>query len=146
MRRFRGPIQFGEPRFTESSTNPAAVRQNKDVVYESKDSLWSFRQEVTASGAATFHQTSGRFVDSPMASERASEDFDQYCASKSVPRGRPSQFLSCHTTRLRNGSSYAPNRERVNEVVLNIPEFYEAFDVTSGDRMYRPQNMRAGVW
>jgi len=49
-------------------------------------------------------------------------------------------------TRLRNDSSYAPDRERVNEVVLNIPEFYEAFGVKAGDRMYRPENVRVSVW
>lgn len=32
---------------------------------------------------------------------------------------------------------YAPERERVNGVLMNIPEFYEAFDVKPGDRMYR---------
>ena len=47
--------------------------------------------------------------------------------------------------RLRDGS-YAPDRERVNGVLMNIPEFYEAFDVKPGDRMYRPENMRVKIW
>ena len=49
-------------------------------------------------------------------------------------------------TRLRSGSAYAPNRERVNEVVVNIAEFYEAFEVKPGDRMYRPPEMRVRLW
>ncbi len=47
--------------------------------------------------------------------------------------------------RLMNGN-YAPERERVNGVLMNIPEFYEAFDVKPGDRMYRPENARARIW
>jgi putative endopeptidase len=49
-------------------------------------------------------------------------------------------------TRLRNRAAYAPNRERVNEVVRNVPEFYGAFDVKPGQRMYRPEHMRAHIW
>ena len=44
-----------------------------------------------------------------------------------------------------NGN-YAPNRERVNGVVPNIPEFYEAFGVKPGDRMYRAEGARVKVW
>ncbi len=46
----------------------------------------------------------------------------------------------------RLGGAYAPHRERVNGVMINIPEFYEAFDVKPGDRMYRPENARARIW
>ncbi|HTM25438.1 MAG TPA: M13 family metallopeptidase [Vicinamibacterales bacterium] len=48
-------------------------------------------------------------------------------------------------TRLKGGA-YAPNRERVNGVVMNLPEFYEAFDVKPGDRMYRPEGTRVRIW
>ena len=44
------------------------------------------------------------------------------------------------------GGGYAPNRERVNGVVMNLPEFYEAFDVKPGDGMYRPENSRVKIW
>jgi putative endopeptidase len=44
------------------------------------------------------------------------------------------------------GGGYAPNRERVNGVVMNLPEFYEAFDVKPGDRMYRPESARVNIW
>jgi putative endopeptidase len=47
--------------------------------------------------------------------------------------------------RLRDGT-YAPDRERVNGVMMNIPEFYEAFDVKPGDRMYGPENKRVKIW
>lgn len=49
-------------------------------------------------------------------------------------------------TRLRGRGAYAPARERVNGVVMNIPEFYEAFDVQPGDPMYRPASARVKVW
>jgi putative endopeptidase len=42
--------------------------------------------------------------------------------------------------------AYAPDRERVNGVVVNIPEFYEAFGVRPGDRMYRPESSRVKIW
>lgn len=48
-------------------------------------------------------------------------------------------------TRLKGGG-YAPFRERVNGVVMNLPEFYEAFDVKPGDRMYRPENAQVKIW
>ena len=44
------------------------------------------------------------------------------------------------------GGAYAPDRERVNGVLVNIPEFYEAFDVKPGDRMYRAESRRVKVW
>lgn len=43
-------------------------------------------------------------------------------------------------------SAYAPCRERVNGVLMNIPEFYEAFNVNPGDRMYRAEDARAKIW
>lgn len=48
--------------------------------------------------------------------------------------------------RLRGRSAYAPDRERVNGVVMNIGEFYEAFDVQPGDPMYRPERERVRIW
>jgi putative endopeptidase len=41
---------------------------------------------------------------------------------------------------------HAPERERVNGPVVNIPEFYEAFDVKPGDKMYRPDSLRVKIW
>lgn len=46
----------------------------------------------------------------------------------------------------RVNGNYAPNRERVNGVVVNIPEFYEAFGVKPGDRMYRGESARVKIW
>jgi len=43
-------------------------------------------------------------------------------------------------------SAYAPARERVNGALMNIPEFYEAFGVRPGDRMYLPESARAKIW
>lgn len=49
-------------------------------------------------------------------------------------------------TRNETVGNYAPSRLRVNGAVMNIPEFYEAFDVKPGDRMYRPEDKRVNVW
>ena len=46
----------------------------------------------------------------------------------------------------RANGNYAPDRERVNGVVVNIPEFYEAFGVKPGDRMYRAESARVKIW
>jgi putative endopeptidase len=44
------------------------------------------------------------------------------------------------------GGRYAPDRYRVNGVVMNVPEFYEAFGVEPGDPMYRPESARVTIW
>ncbi|HXB96151.1 MAG TPA: M13 family metallopeptidase, partial [Puia sp.] len=41
---------------------------------------------------------------------------------------------------------HAPERERVNGPVVNVPEFYEAFNVKPGDKMYRPDSLRVNIW
>lgn len=41
---------------------------------------------------------------------------------------------------------HAPAKERVNGPVVNIPEFYEAFDVKPGDKMYRADSLRVRIW
>lgn len=41
---------------------------------------------------------------------------------------------------------HAPAKERVNGPVVNIPEFYEAFHVKPGDKMYRPDSLRVSIW
>ncbi len=41
---------------------------------------------------------------------------------------------------------HAPARERVNGPVVNLPEFYEAFGVKPGDKMYRPDSLRVHIW
>jgi predicted metalloendopeptidase len=45
---------------------------------------------------------------------------------------------------MRDGHS--PDKERVNGVLMNMPEFYEAFNVKPGDRMYRPESARVRIW
>jgi putative endopeptidase len=66
--------------------------------------------------------------------------FLAYAFGRAEDQGRESL-----ATMLRNGG-YAPMRERVNGVVANIPEFYEAFGVKPGDRMYRPEHARVQIW
>ncbi|MES2329328.1 MAG: M13 family metallopeptidase [Bacteroidota bacterium] len=41
---------------------------------------------------------------------------------------------------------HAPARERVNGPMVNIPEFYEAFNVKKGDKMYREDSLRVKIW
>lgn len=41
---------------------------------------------------------------------------------------------------------HAPARERVNGPVVNIPEFYEAFGIKPGDKMYRADSLRVNIW
>ncbi|HUE96136.1 MAG TPA: M13 family metallopeptidase [Longimicrobiaceae bacterium] len=41
---------------------------------------------------------------------------------------------------------HSPNMYRVNGVVINIPEFHEAFGTEPGDAMYLPSEERVKVW
>ena len=41
---------------------------------------------------------------------------------------------------------HAPSRERVNGPLSNMPEFYDAFNVKPGDKMYRPDSLRVNIW
>ncbi len=41
---------------------------------------------------------------------------------------------------------HAPAKERVNGPVVNIPEFYEAFGIKTGDKMYRADSLRVNIW
>jgi len=41
---------------------------------------------------------------------------------------------------------HAPAKERVNGPMPNIPEFYEAFNIKPGSKMYRPDSLRVNIW
>ncbi len=41
---------------------------------------------------------------------------------------------------------HAPAKERVNGPVVNIREFYEAFGVKPGSKMYRADSLRVSIW
>jgi putative endopeptidase len=41
---------------------------------------------------------------------------------------------------------HSPAKQRVNGPMVNIPEFYEAFNVKPGDKMYRPDSLRVFIW
>lgn len=41
---------------------------------------------------------------------------------------------------------HAPAKERVNGPFVNVPEFYEAFNIKPGDKMYRPDSLRVKIW
>lgn len=41
---------------------------------------------------------------------------------------------------------HAPNFLRVNGPFVNVPEFYEAFNITPTDKMYRADSIRVRIW
>jgi putative endopeptidase len=41
---------------------------------------------------------------------------------------------------------HAPPAERVNGPMVNIPEFYDAFNIRKGDKMYREDSLRVSIW
>ena len=41
---------------------------------------------------------------------------------------------------------HSPPKERVNGPMANIPEFYEAFGVKKGDKMFRADSLRVNIW
>ena len=41
---------------------------------------------------------------------------------------------------------HSPNQYRVNGVVRNVPEFYEAFDIAETDALYLPTEERVKIW
>ncbi|MFT3935309.1 MAG: M13 family metallopeptidase [Chitinophagaceae bacterium] len=41
---------------------------------------------------------------------------------------------------------HAPAKERVNGPMANIPEFYEAFGIKPGSKMYAPDSLRVSIW
>jgi putative endopeptidase len=43
-------------------------------------------------------------------------------------------------------NSHSPPMWRVNGPLMNIPAFYEAFDIQSDDKMYLPEAERVSVW
>jgi putative endopeptidase len=45
-----------------------------------------------------------------------------------------------------NTDPHAPDQYRVNGVVRNVPEFYEAFDISENDALYLPPEERVKIW
>ena len=41
---------------------------------------------------------------------------------------------------------HSPAKERVNGPCVNVPEFYEAFGIKQGDKMYRDEAKRTKIW
>ena len=41
---------------------------------------------------------------------------------------------------------HSPAKERINGPVVSVPEFYEAFGIKAGDKMYRPDSLRVSIW
>lgn len=45
-----------------------------------------------------------------------------------------------------SSNGHAPAKYRANGPISNMPEFYKAFNVKPGDKMYRPDSIRAKIW
>ena len=41
---------------------------------------------------------------------------------------------------------HSPAKERVNGPLVNVPEFYEAFNIKPGSKMYRKDSLRVAIW
>jgi putative endopeptidase len=41
---------------------------------------------------------------------------------------------------------HAPEEQRTNGPMVNVPEFYTAFGIQPGDKMYRPDSLRVVIW
>jgi len=41
---------------------------------------------------------------------------------------------------------HSPAKFRVNGILPNVPQFYEAFPIKPGDKMYLPESERAKIW
>jgi putative endopeptidase len=41
---------------------------------------------------------------------------------------------------------HSPAKQRVNGPVVNLEDFYKAFNVKSGDGMYQPDSLRVNIW
>jgi putative endopeptidase len=41
---------------------------------------------------------------------------------------------------------HAPAKFRVLGPLANMPEFYKAFDIKPGDKMYTPDSLRVKIW
>ncbi|MEK7145110.1 MAG: M13-type metalloendopeptidase, partial [Patescibacteria group bacterium] len=41
---------------------------------------------------------------------------------------------------------HSPGKFRINGPASSLPEFYEAFDVQKGDKLYRAPKDRAKIW
>jgi predicted metalloendopeptidase len=41
---------------------------------------------------------------------------------------------------------HSPGKWRVNGTVVNVPQWYEAFGIKEGDKMYHPESERAMIW
>ena len=41
---------------------------------------------------------------------------------------------------------HAPAQFRINGPLSNIPEFYKAFNVKPGNKMYQPDSLRVVIW
>ncbi len=51
-----------------------------------------------------------------------------------------------YTSYLLKTDSHSPDKARVNQILKNIDEFFEVYDIKEGDDMYLPANERVRIW
>ena len=56
-------------------------------------------------------------------------------------KARPEMLLQRLAT-----DPHSPAEFRCNQIVRNVTEFYEAFDLTPGDRLWLDQQARVKIW
>jgi len=84
---------------------------------------------------------------------------EQYKAGKKISGLTPSQryflgYAYAWMVNIKNESLaqqimtdvHAPAKYRINGPVANMPEFYKAFNVKPGDKMYQPDSLRVVIW
>ena len=76
-------------------------------------------------------------VDGYTAQQRFFIGFARIWAGMYTPEAMRRQLLT---------NPHSPGKWRVNGTVTNVPEWYAAFNIQPGDKMYRPENERAIIW
>lgn len=90
---------------------------------------------------------------------KAFQQTEQYKLGKKIAGYTPDQrfFLGYALAWMQNqrpeaiatqvkSNEHSPAKWRVLGPLSNMPEFYKAFNVTPGDKMYRPENERVKIW
>lgn len=84
---------------------------------------------------------------------------DEYKSETSIDGFTPSQRFFIGFARIWAGAyreesmrtqlltnPHSPGKWRVNGTLTNMPEWYEAFGIKEGDKLYKPENQRAMIW
>lgn len=73
------------------------------------------------------------------------EDADYDALFRSIAKNW-AKASNYETTQGSGGSDHAPNKMRVNRVIVNFQEFYDTYDIKEGDGMYVAPEDRIHIW